>query len=184
MLIIFEGCWGLKIAECPCDVHFVEWVEDNGIRGKSIFHFGSGGHHYVGIRCAEPALDNAVMSITASPQEYEAWMQLAKERPGMTRSYVCYFGGRTDKPEQGDRRWLAISRHPLRDRITFLDMLESVALSVKVNCRCPTPLKAEAGLTSPTEPSTAPTAVATMDLFRAMKSLPSVFLVTTGKKHR
>lgn len=92
MLNIWDGCWALRIAECPCDAHFVEWLEENGITGKTLYHFGSGGHHYVGIRCAEPALDNAVLSITASPQEYEAWMQLAQEQPELTKTYSCYFG--------------------------------------------------------------------------------------------
>lgn len=84
--------WGLRIAECPCDVHFVEWLEENRLTGKVIYHFGSGGHHYVGIRCAEPELDNAVLSITASPPEYEAFVKLATEHPKLTRTYSCYFG--------------------------------------------------------------------------------------------
>lgn len=84
--------WGLRVAECPCDVHFVEWLEDNEVRGKTIYHMGSGGHHYVGIRCAEPALDNAVLSITASTPEYEAFIKLAKEQPALLHHYSCYFG--------------------------------------------------------------------------------------------
>ncbi len=58
--------WGLRVSECPCDVHFVEWLEENGVTGRTIYHMGSGGHHYVGVRCAEPELDNRVLSITAS----------------------------------------------------------------------------------------------------------------------
>jgi SAM-dependent methyltransferase len=84
--------WGLRVAECPCDVHFVEWLEDNAIKGKTIYHMGSGGHHYVGIRCAEPELDNRVLSITASTPEYEAFIKLAKEQPALLHHYTCYFG--------------------------------------------------------------------------------------------
>jgi hypothetical protein len=92
MLNTWEAFWGLRVEQCPCDVHFVEWLEANRITGKTIYHFGSGGHHYVGIRCAEPEFDNAVLSITASPQEYEAWIKLAKDEPTLTKTYSCYFG--------------------------------------------------------------------------------------------
>lgn len=84
--------WGLRIAECPCDVHFVEWLEENRVTDKTIYHFGSGGHHYVGIRCAEPELGNRVLSITASPPEYEAFIKLVTDHPALTRTYACYFG--------------------------------------------------------------------------------------------
>jgi hypothetical protein len=89
---IWDVFWGLRIAECPCDVHFVEWLEDRKITGKTIYHFGSGGHHYVGIRCAEPEFGNAVLSITASPKEYEAFVKLATDYPALTKTYSCYFG--------------------------------------------------------------------------------------------
>ncbi len=84
--------WGLRVSECPCDVHFVEWLEENGVSGKTIYHMGSGGHHYVGVRCAEPELDNRVLSITASTPEYEAFIKLAKEQPALLHHYTCYFG--------------------------------------------------------------------------------------------
>jgi hypothetical protein len=92
MLNTWDVFWGLRIEQCPCDVHFVEWLEEKAITGKTIYHFGSGGHHYVGIRCAEPELDNAVLSITASTPEYESWIKLAKEQPELTKTYSCYFG--------------------------------------------------------------------------------------------
>lgn len=92
VLNTWDVYWGLRVAECPCDVHFVEWLEDNAIQGKTIYHMGSGGHHYVGIRCAEPELNNAVLSITASTPEYEAFVKLAKEQPALLHHYSCYFG--------------------------------------------------------------------------------------------
>ncbi len=73
-------------------MHFVEWLEENGVTGRTIYHMGSGGHHYVGVRCAEPELDNRVMSITASTPEYEAFIKLAKEQPALLHHYTCYFG--------------------------------------------------------------------------------------------
>ena len=78
---IWDVFWGLRIEQCPCDVHFVEWLEEQQLAHKTIYHFGSGGHHYVGIRCAEPELNNSVLSITASPKEYEAFIKLAIDHP-------------------------------------------------------------------------------------------------------
>ena len=45
--------WELHPDVCPCDVHFNEWVEANGITNKVIYHFGTGTHHVVGRRQAE-----------------------------------------------------------------------------------------------------------------------------------
>lgn len=89
---IWDHYWGLRVEQCPCDVHFVEWLEEQGFSGKRIFHFGTGGHHYVGIRCAEPALDCTVLGITASPKEYEAFIKLAVANPALTKHYSAYFG--------------------------------------------------------------------------------------------
>lgn len=89
---IWDVYWGLRVEQCPCDVHFVEWLEEMGFAGQRIYHFGTGGHHYVGIRCAEPELDCTVLGITASPKEYDAFVKLAIANPGLTRHYSAYFG--------------------------------------------------------------------------------------------
>ena len=92
MLNIWDVYWGLRVEQCPCDVHFVEWLEEQGLTGKRIYHFGTGGHHYIGIRCAEPELDCTVLGITASPKEYEAFVKLAIDNPTITKTYSAYFG--------------------------------------------------------------------------------------------
>lgn len=89
---IWNVHWDLDVAQCPCDVHFVEWLEAEGLSGKRVFHFGTGGHHYVGLRCAEPALACTVLGITASPPEYESFVTLATAKPALTKSYSAYFG--------------------------------------------------------------------------------------------
>jgi hypothetical protein len=89
---IWDVYWGLRVEQCPCDVHLIEWLEEQGLTGKRIFHFGTGGHHYVGIRCAEPELDCTVLGITASPKEYDAFVKLATGNPAITKSYSAYFG--------------------------------------------------------------------------------------------
>ena len=79
-LHIWDAYWDLRVDECPCDVQFCDWLEKEKITNAAIFHFGTGGHHIVGIRTAENGSNNAVMGITASPQEYETFVQLAIER--------------------------------------------------------------------------------------------------------
>ena len=69
--------WDLHVDICPCDVHFNEWVEAQKLTGKTIYHFGTGTHHVVGLRQAE--LGNAVFAITASKEEYDAYVALVTE---------------------------------------------------------------------------------------------------------
>lgn len=88
----WDAYWGLRVAECPCDVHFVEWLRARGIKDSTIYHFGSGGHHYVGVECAKDGNRNVVLSVTASPQEYDDYVKLLIERPEVSKSYLCYFG--------------------------------------------------------------------------------------------
>lgn len=89
---IWDESWDLHVQACPCDVHFLELLEDHDVRGASIFHFGTGNHHVVGIRTAEDGHGNSVLGITASPQEYESYVALAIERPAVTRTYKAFFG--------------------------------------------------------------------------------------------
>jgi len=86
--------WGekldLHVNVCPCDVHINEWVEAKKLTGKSIYHFGTGTHHIVGQRQAE--LGNSVLAITASREEYEAYVALVTENVRVAKFYVAYFG--------------------------------------------------------------------------------------------
>jgi hypothetical protein len=84
--------WDLHENICPCDVHFNEWVEANRVSGKTVYHFGSGTHHVIGVTQAENGLGNAVFCITASIEEYKAYIKLATERAEVAAKYLCYFG--------------------------------------------------------------------------------------------
>jgi hypothetical protein len=89
---LWDAKWDLDEAQCPCDIHFNQWIEANKIAGKTIFHFGTGTHHIVGIGQAENDLNNAVIGITASVIEYEAYIKLVTERATLLKSYLAYFG--------------------------------------------------------------------------------------------
>ena len=77
----WNATWSLDEAQCPCDVHFVEYLEEKQARNAAIFHFGSGNHHIVGLKAAEDGANNAVLSITASPQEYDDYVELLIKNP-------------------------------------------------------------------------------------------------------
>lgn len=84
--------WDLDEAQCPCDIHFNDWIEAEKLTDKTIFHFGTGRHHVVGIRQATNGSRNRVFGITASPEEYDAYIRLVTERPQISKSYLTYFG--------------------------------------------------------------------------------------------
>lgn len=88
----WDAYWDLREKECPCDVHFIEWLDRNGITDSTIYHFGTGGHHHVGIECAKPERRNTVLGITAAPQEHEKYVELAIARPDVLRYYNAVFG--------------------------------------------------------------------------------------------
>jgi hypothetical protein len=92
MLHFWNESWGLDVKQCPCDVHFTEWLDEKKIRNKAIFHFGTGSHHHVGVKTAEDGSNNSVLGITASPEEYDAYVKLAIEHPTVTKFYKAYFG--------------------------------------------------------------------------------------------
>jgi hypothetical protein len=91
-LNIWNVDWPLDEAQCPCDVHFLGYLDRERIRNAAIFHFGTGGHHVVGIRTAENGSGNLVLGITASPPEHEAYERLIIERPRIGRTYKVLFG--------------------------------------------------------------------------------------------
>lgn len=92
MLHTLKKAWPLRVDDCPCDVEFVEWLRSQDLRGQMIFHFGTGEHHLVGRQCAQPDLDNAVLGITATPKEHDAYVKLAIRQPELVRRYWVCFG--------------------------------------------------------------------------------------------
>ena len=91
MLNIWDANWGLELHLCPCDQHFVELLADRKIENSVIYHFGSGGHHLVGVQCMKAGKGNVVMSITAAPQEHKEYEKLIIAEPQLAHHYICYF---------------------------------------------------------------------------------------------
>lgn len=91
-LHFWDAYWDFRAKECPCDEDFVAWLDAGRVTDAAIFHFGTGGHHHVGIECARADRRNSVLGITASPQEHDAFVRLAIERPEVLRYYNAVFG--------------------------------------------------------------------------------------------
>jgi hypothetical protein len=84
--------WDLHVDICPCDVHVNDWVAEQKLTNKLIYHFGTGTHHVVGKEQAENGSGNMVFGITASIEEYEAYVKLVSANSKVAKSYVAYFG--------------------------------------------------------------------------------------------
>jgi hypothetical protein len=88
----WDASWDLNLDLCPCDLHFMEWVKAEGIKGKVIYHFGTGSHHLVGVENLKMGEPNSFIGVTASPGETEAFVKMAIEEPRLSRSYTMHFG--------------------------------------------------------------------------------------------
>ena len=84
--------WSLDEAQCPCDLHLVEYLVEKGAKDATVFHFGTGNHHIVGLRLFESGSNCAVLGITASPQEYDDYVELLIKNPRLGHTYKAYFG--------------------------------------------------------------------------------------------
>jgi hypothetical protein len=92
MLHFWDASWDLNPDLCPCDIHFMDWVAKAGLKGKVIYHFGTGSHHLVGLKNLEAGEPNHFVGVTASPGETEAFIKLAIEHPTLSRNYTMHFG--------------------------------------------------------------------------------------------
>ena len=81
--------WDLDENVCPCDVHFNDWVAKQKLKNKTIYHFGTGTHHVVGIKQARK---NRVFAVTASKEEYATYIDLVTTNSGVAKNYLAYFG--------------------------------------------------------------------------------------------
>eukprot|EP01036_Dinobryon_divergens_P056515 gene56515-75465_t len=88
----WNASWDLNLDLCPCDLHFMEWVKAEKIKGKVIYHFGTGTHHLVGVENLKNGEPNFFVGVTASPGETEAFTRMAIEEPRLSAHYTMHFG--------------------------------------------------------------------------------------------
>jgi hypothetical protein len=90
-LPVVHFSWPLRTAGCPCDVDFCDYLRDRQIHKRGVFHFGSGGHHLVGLRNQRDALENDVLALTLAPAEHRAYVRLAIRDATLARHYKVLF---------------------------------------------------------------------------------------------
>ncbi len=86
-LNIYPMSWKWKPG-VECDIQFAEYLKNNNCYGKSIFHFGTGEHH----KLAKANIDNHILGITASKQEYNTYIDLVTKNPELAMNYKVIFG--------------------------------------------------------------------------------------------
>ncbi|MGL4810246.1 MAG: hypothetical protein ACRCXM_00595 [Beijerinckiaceae bacterium] len=91
-LHIYKDNWPFMEEVCPCDAHLMDFIADRDIRNGAVYHFGTGGHHLVGLRALEDGRNNSVFGITASPTEYDEYVKLIIANPKLAKPYLAYFG--------------------------------------------------------------------------------------------
>lgn len=87
----WKATWPLDVSECPCDVHFVDYLKARSIKGRAIFHFGTGEHHILALENAKLRRPNLVFGVTASKQEYNSYIDLIVSQPKVANSYKAMF---------------------------------------------------------------------------------------------
>jgi hypothetical protein len=83
--------WPLRPGVCPCDVDFVGWLAEREIRGRSIFHLGTGAHHLVGVENHARGWQNEVFGLTLAPSEHRSYLRALIREPGLGRHYKVLF---------------------------------------------------------------------------------------------
>jgi len=83
--------WPLRADLCPCDVDFCDYLRERSIRGQAIFHFGTGGHHLVGLRNQADGLENDILGLTIAPKEHAVYVKKAIRDPGLALHYKVLF---------------------------------------------------------------------------------------------
>jgi SAM-dependent methyltransferase len=85
------SAWDLDLKSCPCDLQLVEYLRDRQIEDQSIFHFGTGIHHIVGLENQKLTAPNEIIGITASHPEHESYVKLVLQNRGFERYYKVLF---------------------------------------------------------------------------------------------
>lgn len=86
-----RSSWTLQPDSCSCDIQFVKYLRQHNIQGKSIFHFGTGEHHFVGLQNQSFDRPNEILGITASAPEHQSYVQLVLKNTELPKYYKVLF---------------------------------------------------------------------------------------------
>lgn len=92
MLFDWNIEWPLDLDVCPCDQHFLDWLEEKNFNDKVIFHMGTGAHHLIGKTLAKSDKNFLVHAITAAPSEHKEYVNALINDPQIGFSYKPFMG--------------------------------------------------------------------------------------------
>ena len=84
--------WSLDEAQCPCDLHFVRVPGGEEGQGRRHLPLRHRQPPHRRPEAAENGSNCAVLGITASPQEYDDYVELLIKNPRLGHTYKAYFG--------------------------------------------------------------------------------------------
>jgi SAM-dependent methyltransferase len=87
----FADSWPLIEGMCPCDLHFLDYLDRHAVKGRRIFHFGSGEHHILGRTNHARGAPNEVLALTLSAEEHQQYVDFVINTPRAARSYKVVF---------------------------------------------------------------------------------------------
>ncbi len=81
-------------AACPADREIARYLDRHEPHdgGLTVFHFGTGAHHHVGLANHRREHPHRVIGITASPGEYQRYIELCQQDGSLGRDYLVSFG--------------------------------------------------------------------------------------------
>jgi hypothetical protein len=112
---ILPRSWPLWERMCRCDLDFCDFLRERNVRSKSIFHFGTGGHHIVGLRNRADDMRNVILGVTLSPGEVKRYVKLVVRDPILGQNYKVLFA---------DIRDLQAASLPKFDLVTLFHLCE------------------------------------------------------------
>lgn len=83
--------WALDRDRCPCDLELIDYLKQSQTENKTIFHFGTGAHHTVGLENQKFAQPNEILGITASALEHRAYVQRVLNDSALAKHYKVLF---------------------------------------------------------------------------------------------
>jgi hypothetical protein len=110
-----RSAWTLQPESCPCDVQFVAYLKRFNLQEKSIFHFGTGAHHLVGLENQSFNRPNEILGITASAPELQTYVQLVLKDTKLSKYYKVLFA---------DIYALTANSLPMFDLVTLFHLCE------------------------------------------------------------
>ncbi|MGH9017589.1 MAG: tetratricopeptide repeat protein [Acidimicrobiales bacterium] len=92
--MVFYGKNYDNAGDCPADRDIATYLDlhERTQGDLSIFHFGTGVHHHLGLANHKRQHPNRIIGITASPGEYERYMRLCLQDGSLGSTYLVYFG--------------------------------------------------------------------------------------------